>query len=87
MADRFTIVKAAEKALRELDLGCLTQADKLRCDKVRRGMMALDTEQCDIKNAIARLVDALGTGYSASEVIEDLKTLVARWDNESKRGV
>ena len=83
MADRFKIVRQAEKALGELELSCTTLADKSRCAKVRRAMLAFDEEQARAKGAVADLLAALDTGYTVPEVIEDLRDLVKRWDRES----
>lgn len=76
------IVKRAENALRELELGVSSAADRKRCAFVAQGMHTLDREQCDIKNAIASLLDSLETGYTVPEVIEDLRGMVKRWDQE-----
>jgi hypothetical protein len=81
MANRFTVVMAAEAALAKL---ATSPADKKRCDAVRRGMVALDEEQMATKETIANLIDSLEVGYSVPEVIEDLRDLVKKWDRESR---
>ncbi len=80
-------VAKAETALRELDLSTTTQADKKRLALCWAGLRALDDEQCDIKGAVSNLLDSLETGYSVTEVIEDLRVLVKRWDRESKAAI
>jgi hypothetical protein len=82
MANRFTVVAAAESALAEL--GETSPVVKKRCDVIRRGMVALDEEQMATKETIANLIDSLQVGYSAYEVIQDLRSLVKRWDRESR---
>jgi len=78
------LVKRAERALGELELGVTANADRLRCDRVRQGMRALDDEQCSVKEQVANLLDTLETGYTVPEVIEDLRELVKRWDREQR---
>lgn len=87
MAKLSTTVLAAHAALSELQLICTTPADKDRCDRVLRGMVALDEEQAAVKSEIGNLIDTLDTGYSTYEVIEDLKSLIKRWDRESRAAV
>jgi hypothetical protein len=82
MANRFTVVMAAEAALTEL--GATSKEAKDRCAVVLRGMVALDEEQMATKETIANLIDSLEVGYSVPEVIEDLKGLVKKWDRESR---
>lgn len=48
-------IKRSIVALNELELGVLTQADRLRIDRVRTGMRLLDEEQADAKGAVERL--------------------------------
>jgi hypothetical protein len=84
VASRFQIVRQAETTLGEIELSCTTHADKNRCAKVRRAMVALDEEQMSAKSAVANLIDSLDVGYSVPEVIEDLRDLVKRWDRESR---
>jgi hypothetical protein len=78
-------VARAEVALRELDLSVTTQADKVRIDRIRQGMRALDDEQCQTKDTVANLIDSLVSGYTEPEVIEDLRELVTSWDKAAKQ--
>lgn len=82
--ERFRKVQKAEAALAALDLSVTTKADKLRVQQVRDAMRALDDEQCDTKETIVNLLGSLETGYSETEVLEDLRDLVKRWDKEAR---
>jgi hypothetical protein len=67
------IVSRAETALRELELGCLTQADRNRCDLVNQGMTALDRAQAEFKTEIEEICEqtreALSKPYTAVQKV------------------
>jgi hypothetical protein len=71
--------RKAERALGELSLSVTTLADKNRIDLIQTGLRALDDEQADLKAAVDSLLVALETGYTQSEVIEDLKAMAKKW--------
>lgn len=50
------LLKRAQNALRELELGVLTQADKKRIGLVWQGFHYLDEEQANIKYALEELL-------------------------------
>lgn len=52
----YDVVKKAQTAWRELELGQTSQADKQRAWDVLAGMQALDDEQAKLKGAIEGLV-------------------------------
>ena len=78
------IVLRGEKAIGELDLSVTTHADKARVSATRAAMVTLDVELANTKGAIAGLLYSLDVGYTAPEVIEDLRTMVKRWDTEAQ---
>lgn len=77
-------VAKAEEALKAIELCITTDAGRRRLSQVWSGMRALDEEQCAIRCQIANLIDSLDTGYSAPEVIEDLREIVRGWDAAEK---
>lgn len=69
----------AERALGELSLSVTTHADKKRIDIVQTGMRALDDEQANLKATIDGLLASIATGYSETEVLEDLRDMAKKW--------
>lgn len=69
----------AERALGELSLSVTTFADKKRIDLIQTGMRALDDEQANVKATIDGLLESIATGYSETEVLEDLRDLSKKW--------
>jgi hypothetical protein len=72
----------AERALDALSLGVTTQADKARIVTVQIGLVALDEEQSNLKATIEGLLVSIHTGYSETEVLEDLRDMVKKWKAE-----
>lgn len=70
----------AEKALDALELSVTTNADRQRISQVWSGLRALDEEQMSAKGRVTEIIAALGTGYTATEAIEDLRGLIKEWE-------
>jgi len=73
---RHAIVSRAEKAMRELDLSLITQADKDRWWRIWRGLRALDDEQSEIKGRIEELLENYEKSQGILALTSGLKKII-----------